>query len=60
MGFNFVAAKVSSNFTELFEGSFEVLDDFLGQNVGTGKIVGFFQAFVLEPEDVEAGVVAVD
>ena len=35
-------------------------DDFLGENVEIGKIVGFFQAFVSEPEDVEAGFVAVD
>jgi hypothetical protein len=34
----------------LFEGGFEILDDFLGGNVGSGKIVGFS-----EPEDVEAG-----
>jgi hypothetical protein len=34
----------------LFEGGFEILDDFLGGNVGSVKIVGFS-----EPEDVEAG-----
>jgi hypothetical protein len=34
----------------LFEGGFEILDDFLGGNVGSGKTVGFS-----EPEDVEAG-----
>ena len=28
---------------ELFEGSFEVFDDFLGQNVGIGQVVGFFE-----------------
>jgi hypothetical protein len=39
---------------------FEVFDDLLGEDIGVGKIVGFFQAFVPEPEDVEAGFVAVD
>ena len=34
-------------------------DDFAGENVGIRKIVGFFEAFVPEPEDVEAGLVAV-
>jgi hypothetical protein len=28
----------------LFEGTFEVFDDFLGENVGIGKIVGVFEA----------------
>jgi hypothetical protein len=27
-------------------------DDFLGENVGIGKIVGVFDAFVSKPEDV--------
>jgi len=39
----------------LFEGGFEVFDDFLGQNIGVREIVGFFETFVSEPEDVEAG-----
>jgi hypothetical protein len=39
----------------LFEGGFEVFDNFLSENVGLGKIVRFFGAFVSEPEDVEAG-----
>jgi hypothetical protein len=44
----------------LFEGGFEVIDDFLGENVGIGKIVGVFEALVYKPEDVEAGLVAAD
>jgi hypothetical protein len=28
----------------LFEGGFEVFDDFLGENVGIGKIVALFEA----------------
>ena len=33
-------------------------DDFLGKDVGIGKVVGLFEAFVPEPGDVEAGFVA--
>jgi hypothetical protein len=44
----------------LFEGGFEVVDDFLGEDVGVGEIVGVFEAFVSEPKDIEAGFVAVD
>jgi len=47
-------------FAELFEGGFEVVDDFLGENVGIGEIVGVFEALVSEPKDVEAGFVAAD
>jgi hypothetical protein len=32
-------------------------DDFLGENTGIGEIVGF-EAFVSEPEDIEAGFVS--
>jgi len=45
---------------ELFEGSFEVFDDLLSENVGIRKIVGLFEAFVSELQDVEASFVAVD
>jgi hypothetical protein len=44
----------------LFEGRFEIVDDSLGKNVGIGKIVGLFKAFVSEPEDVDVDFVAVD
>jgi len=36
----------------LFECGFKGFDDFLGQNVRIGKIVGFFKALVSEPENV--------
>ena len=36
--------------TELSQGGVEVFDDFLGENVGIGKIVGSFAMFVSEPE----------
>ena len=42
----------------LLEDGFKVFEDFLGENVGFGEIVGAFEAFVFEPEDVEAGFVA--
>ena len=31
--------QVISDFTELFEGGFEVVNDFLSQNIGIGKAV---------------------
>ena len=34
-------------------------DDFLGQHVRIRRVVGFFEAFVSEQEDVEAGFVAI-
>jgi hypothetical protein len=36
------------DFTELFEGGFEVFDDLLGNNIGI-EIIGFFEAFVSQP-----------
>ena len=42
----------------LLEDGFKVFEDFLGENVGFGEIAGAFEAFVFEPEDVEAGFVA--
>ena len=44
----------------MFESGFQVFDDFLGKDIGVGEVVGFFQAFVSEPKDVKAGLVAVD
>jgi len=44
----------------LFERGFAVFDDFLREHVGVGKIVGVFEAFVSEPEDVEAGFVVIE
>jgi hypothetical protein len=43
----------------LFEGGFEVFDDILGQHIGTGEVIGFFECFVSELEDVEIGFVVV-
>jgi len=44
----------------LFEGDFQVVDDFLGESIGIGKIVRVLETLLSEPEDVEAGIVAID
>ena len=44
----------------MFEGGVEILVNLLSENGGIGKIVGFFAAFVPEPETVGAGIVATD
>ena len=51
------SAHIRTDFAESFEGGFKVVDDLLGENVGLGEIVGFFEDFVAEPEDVDAGFV---
>jgi hypothetical protein len=43
----------------LFERGSEVVADFLSENVRIGEVVELFEAFVSEPEDIEAGFVAV-
>ena len=55
-----MSLKFIRDCAELFEGGFEIIDDFLGKNVGIGKIVGIFEAFVSEPEDIEADFVVVN
>jgi len=40
---------------ELLQGSFKIFDNLLCDDVGIGKVVGGFEGFVLEPENVEAG-----
>ena len=47
------------DFAELFESDLAIFDDFLRQNIRIRKIVRFLERFVPEPEDVEAGLVAV-
>lgn len=46
-------SQVRGDFAELLEGGFEVFDDFLGQYIEIEKIVGFFEALVPEPEDLQ-------
>jgi hypothetical protein len=43
----------------LFEGRLEIFDDFLGENIGLGEVVGLLEAFVTEPEDIQVGFVSV-
>jgi hypothetical protein len=42
----------------LFESGFEIVDNFLREDAGIGKIVEVFKAFFTETEDVEARFVA--
>ena len=35
----------------------EVFDDFIGQHVGRGQAVQIGKGFILDPEDIEAGLV---
>jgi len=43
----------------LFEGGFEVIDDFLGEDITDRGGCRIVRTFVYEPEDVEAGFVAI-
>lgn len=52
--------QVLGNRLELLQRRAEVLDDFGGDDGGVGEVVGVLQRIVLEPEDVEAGLVAGD
>ena len=36
--------QIHRDLTELFEGGFEVFDDFLGQHIGIGEVVRFCEA----------------
>ena len=49
------AIYIARDFAELFEGDFEIVDDFLGENVGIREIVEFFEAFVSEPKYYRGG-----
>ena len=42
------------------EGGFEVVDDLPREDIGIGKIVGFFEAFVSKGKNVAAGFGAVE
>jgi hypothetical protein len=41
---HFGIGALTGDFAQLFEGGFEVFDDFLGENVGLGKVIGLFEA----------------
>jgi hypothetical protein len=44
----------------LFESGVEAFDDLLSENIWICEVIGFFEAFVTEPKDIEAGLVAVE
>src|SRR5437773_12039033 len=44
----------------IVRGRLQVVDDFLGESIGIGKIVRVLETLLSEPEDVEAGIVAID
>ena len=50
---NHADAQVSGDLTELFDGGFEVFDDFLSEDIEIVEIIGFFQALVSQTEDVK-------
>jgi hypothetical protein len=52
--------QVHGDFAELLQGGFEVFDDLLGEDIRVRKVIGFFEAFVSEPEDFQAAFGAVD
>ena len=53
-------AQVLCDQGELVQRGLQILDDLGGDHVGGGEIGGVFQAVVFEPEDVQAGFVALD
>ena len=50
--------QFGENFAEAVEGGFEVFDDLFSEVVWFGQVVQVDQAVVLEPEDIETGLVA--
>ena len=52
-------APRSATIPQNVRGRLRVFDDFLRENAGIKEIVGCFQGFASEPEDIEAGLLAV-
>jgi hypothetical protein len=46
-----VISQADCDFAELSQLGFKIFYDFLGENVGIGEALGFFQAFVSEGEN---------
>jgi hypothetical protein len=46
LGIRVFSTQVRGDFAELFEGGFEVLDDFLAENIGIRMVVGFLKALI--------------
>ena len=44
----------------IVRGRLQVVDDFLGESIGIGKIVRVLETLLSEPEDVEACIVGID
>jgi hypothetical protein len=44
----------------MLQSGFQVFDDFLGENIGIAKIVGFFEAFISERKDIKASFVPIE
>jgi len=55
----FQGAQLAHHLAELFEGGSEVIGDSFRETIGIREIVRFLQVFVSEPEDIEAGFIAV-
>ena len=49
--------QIIADEAELVQGGYEVVGDFLGDDVGAVEVFGFFKGFIFEPEDVEAFIV---
>ena len=45
--------QISGDGGELRESGFQIFDDFLRDDIGIGKVRAVFEAFVLQPKDVE-------
>jgi hypothetical protein len=52
--------QVVFDLAELLEGGFEVVDDLTGDDIGGREIGGIFKGVVLQPEDVEVHLVALE
>jgi hypothetical protein len=52
--------QICGDFGELGEGGLEIFHDFGCDDVGIGKVGAVFEAFVLDPEDVEVEFVPLD
>jgi hypothetical protein len=50
-----VSTEVSCYLSKLFEGGFEALHNVGGDDVRRGRIGGFFEGFISEPEDIGPG-----
>jgi len=48
-------SEICGDLTELFEGGFEVFDNFLGEHTGVGEVIRFFEAFASEPANFKVG-----